>query len=90
VSRSFISPEPWPFPAFVIVVSVLPQLPLLPELPGHGPVPAVGPDEQVVVVVFAASAFVANGAIATAIATLATAIVNAIFVFIIPGLYKVR
>lgn len=68
---SFVEPEPPPSPAFVVVVSCLLQFSLLPELPGHGPVPAVGPDEQVVVVTFLASTLVANGATATTITTMA-------------------
>jgi hypothetical protein len=48
------------------------SLPLVPELPGHGP--EVVPSESEHVVDLAASALVTNGATATAIATLVTAI----------------
>jgi hypothetical protein len=40
-----------------------------PELPGHGPSSAVGPESQICL--FAASTFVANGATATTITTMA-------------------
>jgi hypothetical protein len=54
------------------------KLPLLPELPGHGPTLPLH-----VVKDFAKAGLDANGASATATITLATAITNAIFVFIV-------
>jgi hypothetical protein len=44
-------------------------------LPGHGPVPAVGPESQICL--FAASTFVANGATATTITTMAAMALSA-------------
>ena len=81
-------PEPPPCPVLVVVVVHLLSLPLLPELPEHAPEVVLPSCVQVDVVDLAASALVANGATATAITTLVTAIANAIFAVLVSNMVQ--